>query len=227
MDRYKYPRTRHLPSSRSRTEDDKVASAEDVARALYSMAPEGPVGRRVIITEKMDGENTTIYADGHSHARSIDSKFHPSRSIVRELAARIAHELPPTFRVCGENIFAVHSIEYSALPAHFQVFGIWDGDTCLAWDETVEWCELLGVAPVPVLYDGPWQGEDHAMRVWNEFKATLPEGQESEGFVVRLADAIAYDAFAHSCFKLVRPKHVQTDEHWMHQAMRVNGIAGG
>lgn len=217
-DRTKYPRTRHLPSSRSATEDDKIATAAEVAAGLE--------GRRVIITEKMDGENTTIYADGHSHARSIDSKFHPSRSIVRELAGLVAHDLPSDFRICGENIFAVHSIEYFALPTHFQVFGIWQGDTCLSWDETLEWANLLELTTVPVLYDGPWLGEAHAKEVWEKFKATLPEGQESEGFVVRRAEAIPLAEFKHACFKLVRPKHVQTDEHWLHQAMRVNGLQG-
>ena len=222
MDRYKYPRTRHLPASRSRTEDDKIATVEQVRAALYT--PEGE-GRRVIITEKMDGENTTIYADGHSHARSIDSKFHPSRSIVKELAGRVAHDLPADFRICGENIFAVHSIEYGSLESHFQVFGIWQGDLCLSWDATSEWCELLGLNLVPVLYDGPWQGEAHAVKLWEDFKAALPEGQDSEGFVVRLAEAITYDGFRDACFKLVRKNHVQTDEHWLHQEMRVNQLA--
>ena len=222
MERQKYPRTRHLPSSRSATEDDKIATVEQVNAALFG---EDGLGRRVVITEKMDGENTTIYADGHSHARSIDSKFHPSRSIVRELSGLVSHELPGDFRICGENIYAVHSIEYSDLLAHFQVFGIWRGETCLSWDETVEWSELLGLTTVPVIYDGPWRGEAHAISLWEDFKASLPAGRESEGFVVRLAEEFTYESFRDSCFKLVRHNHVQTDEHWLHQAMRVNGLA--
>lgn len=214
--RYKAPRTRHLPSSQSKTEDDKIATVEQITEAFE--------GQRVIITEKMDGENTTIYSDGHSHARSIDSKFHPSRSIVRELAGRVAHDLPQDYRVCGENIFAVHSIEYSSLPTHFQVFGIWHDDTCLSWDEMLDWCGMLDLLPVPVVYDGVWQGEAHAHGMWHEFKSTLPAGQESEGFVVRRADAITYDGFKYHVAKWVRPRHVTTSEHWLHQEMRVNGL---
>lgn len=215
--RLKYPRTRHLPSSRSATEDDKIATVEQVALALE--------GQEVIITEKMDGESTTIYADGHSHARSIDSKFHPSRGIVREIAARISHDLPAGFRVCGENIFAVHSIEYVALESHFQVYNIWEGDRCLSWDETIEWAGLLDLSLVPTIYRGPWLGEDHAHGMWQTHRALLPEEQESEGFVVRLADSFLRENFPMSVFKYVRPRHVQTDEHWMHQAMRINRLA--
>lgn len=214
--RAKYPRTRHLPSSRSATEDDKIATVAEVEAAL--------TGKRVIITEKMDGENTTIYADGHSHARSIDSKFHPSRSVVKELAGLVAHELPSGYRICGENLYAVHSIEYSGLGSHFQLFGIWDEDRCLSWDETVEWAQLLNVPTVPVLYDGVWVSEEHAYSVWQSFKASLPEGQDSEGFVVRLADELTLDSFKYGCFKRVRVNHVQTDEHWMHQEMKVNSL---
>jgi hypothetical protein len=59
----KYPRTWHLPDSPNRGADG------DHAHADYSTFD----GREVVVTEKLDGENTTIYADGHSHARSVSS----------------------------------------------------------------------------------------------------------------------------------------------------------
>lgn len=71
--RIKYPRTLHLPWSLGRTSDDKVLSSMD----HFS-------GREVVVTEKMDGENTTIYSDG-LHARSTTSQRHPSRSWVASL----------------------------------------------------------------------------------------------------------------------------------------------
>ena len=219
--RVKYPRTRHLPSSRSRTDDDKIATVEEVARAFKESNGDP---RRVIITEKMDGEATTIYPDGHSHARSIDSKFHPSRSIIRELAGLISHEIPQDFRICGENIFAVHSIEYSALDSYFQVYNIWNGSTCISWDSTVEWAQLLELTTVPVLYDGPWVDENHAHSIWTDFKKNLPGEQASEGFVVRIADEFELDDFGNNVFKFVREKHVTTGDHWMHSEMKTNSI---
>lgn len=69
----KYPRTMHLPWSRGYTDDDKILRATDHF-----------AGQEVVITEKMDGENTTMYPD-FIHARSLDSKDHPSRHYVKTL----------------------------------------------------------------------------------------------------------------------------------------------
>jgi hypothetical protein len=49
-------------------------------------------------TEKMDGENTTIATD-YIHARSLDSRHHPSRSWVKNLHGIIAHDIPLGWRV--------------------------------------------------------------------------------------------------------------------------------
>ena len=68
---YKYPRTFHLPWSPGCTSDDKVLKSVDHF-----------VGKRVIVTEKMDGENTTI-SKNKIYARSIDSKDHESRHWVK------------------------------------------------------------------------------------------------------------------------------------------------
>ncbi|MGC5412734.1 RNA ligase family protein, partial [Streptomyces sp. DT225] len=56
-----YPRTPHLPWSPGATSDD-VRMTDLAALA----------GTEVVVTEKLDGENTTLYADG-LHARSLDS----------------------------------------------------------------------------------------------------------------------------------------------------------
>ena len=58
--RLKYPRTLHLPWSESITSDDKVMKSIDSL-----------LNKNVIVSLKMDGENTTLYTD-YIHARSID-----------------------------------------------------------------------------------------------------------------------------------------------------------
>lgn len=144
--RVKYPRTFHLPSSPGKTADDRTMTVPD---EVFGTA-------EVVVTEKMDGENTTFYRD-HLHARSIDYSPHPSRDRVRALHASIACDIPEGWRLCGENLYAVHSIAYEALPAHFLLFSIWDDrNQCLSWDETILWGTLLGLQIVPVLYRGPW-----------------------------------------------------------------------
>lgn len=206
MQRYKYPRTRHLPWSPGASHDDLIADEVEPF-----------VGQRVIVTEKMDGENTTLYRD-HLHARSIDGRHHPSRNWVKALHARIAHEIPEGWRVCGENLYAQHSIVYEALPSYFMLFSVWDADNhCLDWDSTVEWADLLGLETVPVLYDGEFDPE------W--LQALDLDLQRCEGYVVRLASGFAYADFGKSVAKWVRANHVQTDQHWMHQEVVPNGIA--
>lgn len=68
MERYKYPRTPHLPFSLGMTSDDKVASEQTLAH-LRS-------GIELVVTEKMDGGNLTFYRDGF-HGRSLEDKTNP------------------------------------------------------------------------------------------------------------------------------------------------------
>ena len=120
-ERYKYPRTFHIPGSPGATSDDKVLSNLDHFE-----------GQEVVITEKMDGENTTIYPD-YLHSRSLDSNNHPSRNWVKRLQGEIGYKIPKGLRICGENVFAQHAISYDKLPSYFLVFSIWEGNTCLSW----------------------------------------------------------------------------------------------
>lgn len=80
-DRVKYPRTYHLPWSPGNRGDEGVV---ENLRAFE--------GQRVVVSAKMDGQNTTMYRDG-LHARSVSSESHPSQSRVRGLHAAIAHEI--------------------------------------------------------------------------------------------------------------------------------------
>lgn len=161
-----YPRTRHLPWSPGATADD-----------LRVTDLSGLRGREVVVTEKLDGENTTLYADG-LHARSLDSAHHPSRAWVKALQARIGHAIPEGWRVCGENVFARHSIAYDALESFFYGFSVWDGEgRCLDWDRTVVFLRGLGV-PVPrVLWRGVF--DERALR------ALRLDPVRQEGYVVR------------------------------------------
>lgn len=210
-DRVKYPRTFHLSWSLGATDDDKTHSDADIL-VMFG-------GKEVVVTEKLDGENTTIYADGYCHARSMDSAHHVSRGWVKALAARVALDLPTGWRVCGENLFAKHSIGYEALPSYFMVFGIYDeNNNALSWDDLVEWCELLGLSTVPVLYRGVW--DEKAVRAL--YPSASKFGAEAEGYVVRIAEGYAYEDFVSSMAKFVRANHVRTEGHWMHSSVVPN-----
>tara|TARA_Y100000310_G_scaffold332655_1_gene408647 strand:+ start:182 stop:811 length:630 start_codon:yes stop_codon:yes gene_type:complete len=208
-----------LPWSLSRTDDDKTLSEEQAA-SMFD-------GKEVVVTEKLDGENTTIYSDGKSHARSIDSVHHESRSVIKLLAAKISHELPEGWRLMGENLFAKHSISYDELDDHFVLFGIADQDNnSLSWDEVVQYGEMLELTTAPVLYRGVYD-EQTIKALWPRKSAY---GADAEGYVVRNADGFALSDFASNVAKFVRKGHVQTDDHWMHQSivpnLRKDGQAG-
>ena len=203
MSRVKYPRTFHVPWSPGATSDDKVHG--DVASMFEEHC--------VVVTEKMDGENTTIYSDGYCHARSMDSAHHPSRSWVKaNIAPRMVGNLPPGWRVCGENMYAKHSLFYDRLPSYFLVFSIWDTDnTCLSWEDTEIWCKLLGLETVPVLYKGFWD-EDKIRGLWTGKSAY---GEEGEGYTIRRCSKFSSREFKNSLAKYVRENHVTTNTHWM------------
>lgn len=210
-DRVKYPRTHHLPWSPGVNDDDRVLEALDAF-----------VGERVIVTEKMDGENTSVYRDG-LHARSVDGRSHPSQAWVRAFGARVGAELPEGWRLCGENLYAKHSIAYSELPTYFMGFSLWnDRNRCLSWDDTQEWFGLLEVVSVPVLFDGIF--DEKAIRaLYNEKK----DWGLREGYVVRLAREYGYGEFRRCVAKFVRKGHVQTAAHWKYgQRIVPNGLKG-
>lgn len=203
----KYPRTYHLPWSLGVQDDDKVL--HDLSVLMNS---------EIVVTEKLDGENTSIYRN-HIHARSIDGRHHPSRDWVKTFASTFQHEIPEGWRVCGENVYAKHSIEYHDLETYFYGFSVWnERNECLSWDETLEWFELLGIIPVPVLYRGNWE-ECSLKSLWSECK-----GAKSEGYVVRVAETFEYSKFARSVAKFVRDNHVQTDIHWMNAEIIANKL---
>ena len=200
--RVKYPRTFHLPWSPGATADDRTMDDPDEVFG----------GAEVVVTEKMDGECTTMYRD-YLHARGVDYAPHPSRDRVRALHGAIAHDIPDGWRLCGENLYAVHSIAYDALPAHFLLFSIWnEKNVCLPWDETVLWAKLLGLHVVPVLHRGPWDARTVKRALDGSAKSQL--GGDREGYVVRLAADFHYRAFRRSVAKYVRKNHVTTDDHW-------------
>lgn len=212
LDKVKYSRTLHFPWSPGLQNDDRVMHPS-ILENLNKTTPE------VMVSVKMDGENTTIYKD-YVHARSTDYEPHPSRTWIKALQGRIGHLIPEGWRICGENLFAKHSIAYNNLPDYFMVFSIWnEKNLCLSWDETLEWTELLDLKTVPILYRGPWNQELIKGLYQSEFQEN-----ECEGYVVRLAKEFYYKSFQNSCWKFVRASHVQTDEHWMRQKVIPNKL---
>ena len=207
--RFKYPRTFHLPFSLGSTSDDKVLKNTDHFN-----------GKEIVVTIKMDGENLSNYSDGF-HARSLDSQNHPSRFWVARWHAAIAHDIPEGWRICGENLYARHSIAYDNLPSYFMGFSIWNEENyALSWDETIDYFQLLNITPVMMIYRGSFN-LTRLKIIANQLDTNI-----HEGFVIRLADKFHYKDFSRSVAKWVRAKHVQTNQHWMHSTIVPNKLKG-
>lgn len=208
MKHIKYPRTPHLPWSEKLGKDDRM---------IKSLTPF--FDKEVVVTVKMDGENTTMYND-HIHARSLDSAHQPSRDWVKGLWGNFNYMLDENDRICGENLFAKHTIHYKNLKTYFYVFSIWRGDYCMSWDDTLEFSELFGLTTVPVLYRGVFD-YDHIRNLYTKEH----DGDPCEGYVMRLANGYKFNEFGKSIAKFVS-SHFQIGDapHWMYEKIIKNEL---
>ena len=201
----KYPRTYHIPQSPKRGNDDKVIKSMSVFK-----------DKKIVITEKMDGENTTMYPD-YIHARSIDSRNHLSRSWVKGFHAKIKYLIPDHVRICGENMYARHTIEYDNLESYFLGFAIFEYNTCLSWDKTLEHFDRLGIKTPPVLYRGP-----STPCAVNEI---IHNKDYQEGFVIRNEEAFRIEEWHDNIAKYVSEDFEISTEHWTKGPLIKNNLA--
>ena len=198
----KYPRTMHLDFSPGLHNDDRV---------IESLS--GLIGKEVIVSEKMDGENSTLYnwdEEIHFHARSLDSRHHPSRDWLKRFHGEIAHKIPKGWRICGENMYAHHSIFYNELESYFYGFSIWnEHNIALSIDKQNQWFAEIGIVQPKVFYRGIFNIDE-----LHDIVKSLDKNKQ-EGFVVRVTDEIKFEDFGTKVAKWVRKGHIQTDEHWM------------
>jgi hypothetical protein len=207
----KYPRTLHLPWSPGRSRDDLVINGIEHFEHM----------ERLVVTEKLDGENSTLYNDNF-HARSLDSRTHPSRNWLKAFHASLCYRIPENIRICGENVFAKHSIGYTELTTYFYAFAVYRDTLCLDWAETKALCVEWGIELVPVLYEGPWD-EKLIKDCWKNSSAF---GTSQEGYVVRNAGSFSSSKFGENVAKYVRPGHVNSETHWMNAPVEPNRLDG-
>ena len=213
----KYNRTPHLPWSPGGTSDDR--RIESVESFLCT---------DIVVTEKLDGSNVCLEAEGcfaRSHAAAPN---HPSFDAFKALHARVRGRIPANTQVFGEWLYARHSIGYDKLPSYLMVFGVRNLTTNMwaSWEEVEMWAEELGAPTVPVLAKESWLNREWKLRDLTESLAALPSrcGGVREGVVVRKAAGFSDADFGLSLAKWVRKDHVQTDDHWKTQAIVRNKV---
>jgi len=210
----KYGRTFHYPFSPGTTSEDRINHAywEDVSKL-----------KTVVHTEKLDGENTCLNRYGvfaRSHAAPTR---HPWAGYLKQRWESIKHDLGD-LEIFGENIYAIHSIEYTDIESHFYVFGIRYLDHWLSWEEVKFYAGLLEFPTVPELQKGqPTDQQEYEAvvlsivkqeSVFKSIDVHTKENCSMEGIVSRNEEGYPIDQFKRNVFKYVRKDHVKTDEHW-------------
>jgi hypothetical protein len=110
----KYPRTYHLPFSPEVHSDDKVCNVSDIITIINS-------GIEVVITEKLDGGNCCLSSDGvyaRSHSQVTSC---PTFNYIKNVHyyPNLLNILESNIKVFGENLFAIHSLEYHNIIPYF------------------------------------------------------------------------------------------------------------
>lgn len=218
MDSPKYNRTMHLPWSPGGTNDDKRATSVDTL-----------LNQPLIITEKMDGSNTSLEDAGCFSRTHSGPPTHVSFDGLKALHSTVRYKIPQGIQLFGEWCYAKHSIDYRELPGFFLLFNVRDLNYEKAvwadWSEVEMWAEEIGVPTVPVLFKGEVSSEQKLKELVESLMIQPSRcGGIREGVVVRIASSFTDDSFSESVMKCVRANHVQTTEHWKDQEIIRNKL---
>lgn len=207
----KYPRTPYWPASPTQGRDSE-----------RFRCPARLVGAEVVVTEKLDGGNTMIHR-GDVFARSTGE---PSRdgwmAMVRKHTVWKVQE--DDLYLYGEDIYAIHSIEYDPVPEDrtFFAFAIRRGDRFASFAEVELYAKSHAIPLVPVLYRGRFDSLAAIQSFMDDTHACPSAlGGCREGLVLRLAEGFPASDFAQNVCKSVRPNHLQTPPDWRRRWRRI------
>lgn len=215
MDSRKYGRTYHFPFSPGTTSDDRIQYEYwDYIQQMQNL----------VLTEKLDGENNCLSRFGvfaRSHAAPTTS---PWTAHLREKWQLIKHDLGE-LEIFGENIFAIHSIEYTQVEHYYYVFAVRYRDRWLSWEEVCFYAAAFDLPTVPVMQTLNAFEDEQRFRqqvldlvqeesILQSRDVLSSEPCTVEGLVARNADGFGVPELGRNVFKYVRKGHVKTDEHW-------------
>lgn len=205
-----------MPWSEGATNDDKRATSVDSL-----------IGKEIVLTEKMDGSNTSLEADGCFARTHAGPPTHKSFDQLKALHASIKHNLSIDLQYFGEWCYAKHSIEYNELPGYFLLFNVRDltVDNWFDWDGVELLAKELNIPTVPVLFRGTVNSEKELKELVESFMLQPSAcGGIREGVVARVAKDFYDEDFSTNVMKCVRKNHVQTSDHWKDQEIVKNKL---
>ncbi|MBK5721063.1 RNA ligase family protein [Dysgonomonas sp. Marseille-P4677] len=212
----KYGRTYHFPFSPGTTSDDRIN---------YTYWDNIQQIETLVHTEKLDGENNCLNRFGvfaRSHVAPTTSAW---TNQIRERWEIIKHDLDD-IELFGENLYAVHSIEYKQIESYYYIFAVRSLDKWLSWEEVKFYAAMFDFPTVPELATVPvtdltqdklkeqiltWAGEP---AIFGSVDTQTGKDCTREGIVSRNSNEYAVKDFPQNVFKYVRKGHVKTNKHW-------------
>lgn len=156
-------------------------------------------GEEVVILEKIHGANSRYIWDSERDRLWVGSKSQvkdakgssiwTSAARGRGLGEKVKKH--PDHIFFGEVYGKVQNLNYGVgNSVDFLVFDIGrpiaDGmNEYLNWDDVVKICNKIDLPTAPVLYRGPWTGDERFIRNFSEGLSTLCDSHIREGFVVK------------------------------------------
>lgn len=212
----KYGRTYHYPFSPGTTSNDRFNHTywEDIQKI-----------ETLLHTEKLDGENNCLNQYGvfaRSHVAPTTSHWTIQ---LRERWVLLKNDLGD-IELFGENIYAIHSIEYKRIEEYYFIFAVRQMDKWLSWEEVKFYAAIFDFPTVPELAIESttdltkealqleienWAQEES---VFGSLNPLTGEDCTREGVVSRNVSEYPVAEFMHNVFKYVRKGHVKTDAHW-------------
>ena len=201
----KYPRTPYWPNSPSQPHPHQTIQDTSLI-----------VGQPIIITEKIDGTNTLLHR-GKVYSRSSPPETPaPWQSLLRKHHAWKLRN--SSWLLYGENIQAIHSIQYDPVPEQntFMAFALVDPNGMFTpFTVLQQLCRKLEIPTVPVLFRGTFKSHqelDHWLQINHPARSRL--GRTMEGMVIRTAEGFHQRQFQLHVCKSVRPDHAGNQDHW-------------
>lgn len=185
--------------------------------------------QELVFTEKLDGQGNCFNEHGlFARSHGAPSEL-PWDAPLRQKWGLIKNDLKAeNLEIFGENMYACHSIEYLKLEHDFYAFAARIGDTWLSWDDVKEYAFFFDFPVAPEIatfksshFESQTQLQAYveslmgAQSKFGSIDFHTKEWDQMEGTVFRNTQSFHVNNFVHNVFKIVRPSHVKTDEHWI------------
>ncbi|MDR2913950.1 MAG: RNA ligase family protein, partial [Tannerella sp.] len=207
----KYGRTYHYPFSPGTTSDDRINHTywDDMQHI-----------ETLLHTEKLDGENNCLNQFGVFARSHVAPTTSPWTVQLRDRWELIKNDLG-NIELFGENLYAVHSIEYKRLESYYYIFAVRCLDKWLSWEEVKFYAAMFDFPTVPELgFRNVEELTEEALKdeiltfakdgsVFDSVDAMTNESCTREGIVSRDVSEYPVADFAHRVFKYVRKGHVK------------------